>query len=124
MRTFFEALVLFRPAHAPRVQQIHLERVLLEQLEEAVPLQVVQHREEGVRPRHAQRLAGLVGTPAAVPLVSPSMVGRRLRPSSFATAGITFSLRFRMSRKWASAISRSAADSITPNGNVARPFCV
>jgi hypothetical protein len=45
-------------------------------------------------------------------------------PSSFATAGMMFSFRFRMSRKCASSIGRVAADSMTSNGKVARPFFV
>src|SRR5436190_11000864 len=54
------ALVVVTAADASGVQEIHLERMLLEQLEEAIALQVVRHREERVRSRHAQRLSGLV----------------------------------------------------------------
>src|SRR6266545_5804553 len=42
--------------------------MLLEQLEEAVALQVVRHGEEGVRARYAQELPGLVGAACACPL--------------------------------------------------------
>src|SRR5439155_22369303 len=40
------ALVLLRPAYPTRVDKVDLERMLFEQFEEAVPLEVVQHREE------------------------------------------------------------------------------
>src|SRR6266540_5778642 len=56
------ALLLVRPADATRVQQVHLERMLLEQLEEAVALEVVRHRKERVRSRNAQRLACILRT--------------------------------------------------------------
>jgi hypothetical protein len=47
-------LVLVRSADAAGIQQEDLERMLVEELEKTVPLQVVQHREEGVRSRHAE----------------------------------------------------------------------
>jgi hypothetical protein len=43
---------------------------------------------------------------------------------SRATAGITFSLRFRISRKSAASSSRASAASMDENENVARPFFV
>ena len=75
------ALVLLGAADAAGVHQIDLERMLLEQLEEAVALQVVRHREERVRARHAQELARLVGAARARALrLAEHEVGRCARP--------------------------------------------
>src|SRR5437588_6077208 len=46
---FLRALVLVRSSDAAGVEQEHLQRMLVEQFEEAVALQVVRHREERVR---------------------------------------------------------------------------
>ncbi len=63
--------------------------------------------------------------PAAVPVVSPSMKkAAACGPSSLATAGITFSLRFSTSRKSACSIEDASAASMSENENTARPFLV
>src|SRR5688572_13082765 len=56
------ALVRHGPADTPRVHEEDLERVLGEQLEEAVALEVVRHGEERVRAGDPQELALLRGT--------------------------------------------------------------
>ena len=81
-------LVLVAPADAPGVEDVDLERMLLEQLEEAVPLQVVRHREEGIRARDAQRLAGLVGPACSGSFRLPEHEeGRCLRPFELRDCG-------------------------------------
>ena len=79
--TFFERSSSLGAADSPGVHEVDLERVLLEQLEEAVALEVVRHREERVRPRHAEELAGLVRAARARPLrLAEHEEGRCLRP--------------------------------------------
>src|SRR6476619_7193883 len=54
------ALVAVAAADAAGVQDVDVDRVQREQLEEAIPLEVVREREERVRARDAQELALLV----------------------------------------------------------------
>src|SRR5919106_6367151 len=75
------ALLRLRPAHAARAHEVDAERVLGEQLEEAVALQVVREREERVRARDAEELALLGGAPGGRPGRLPEHEeGRCLRP--------------------------------------------
>ena len=62
--------------------------MVLEKLEEPVALQVVQHREERIRPGHAQRLAGLLRSARGSPLgLAEHEVRRRLRPFELRDCG-------------------------------------
>ena len=79
--TFFERSSSSGAADPAGVHQVDLERVLLEQLEEAVALEVVRHREERVRPGHAEEHARLVGAAGARALrLAEHEEGRCLRP--------------------------------------------
>ena len=79
----------------------------------------------GLVPGTRRNLPSSSEPPAAVPVVSPSMKNAAAcGPSSLATAGITFSLRFRISRKSARSSTEASAASISPNEKTARPFLV
>ena len=79
--TFFEPLDRLGAADAAGVHQEDLERVLLEQLEEAVALQVVRRGKNGFVPGTRRNLPASAAPPARGALrLAEHEVGRRLRP--------------------------------------------
>ena len=119
------ALVVLGAADAPGVQHEDLERVLREQLEEAVALLLVRIGKNGFVPGHAQELAGLVGSAGRRARgLAEHEEGRCLRPFELGDGRDDVLVAVQDQQEVRPSISSAEAASITSNGKVARPFLV
>ena len=119
------ALYVVLPAHPAGVHDVDLDRVALEQLQEAVALVVVVHREERVGARDAQELALLVlAAGRGAGGLAEHEEGRGLRALQLGHRRDHVLVAVQDQQEVGRSMSAASAASMSENENTARPFLV